>query len=88
MTTKAPPAVQEAAADTLEKIAYASVSGVATVEPNDQQRLGYHIWRWLTSKEGTIAQAVVESGARLKLSHADAAARITESLKARGVTIA
>ena len=87
MTTKAPPAVEAAAEGTLEKIAYASVSGVTTVEPNDQKRLGYHIWRWLTEKQGTIAEAVAESGARLTVSPADAAARITESLKQQGVTI-
>ncbi len=86
MTTKAPPAVQEAAPGTLEKIAYASVTGIATVEPNDLQRLGYHVWRWLSTKDGTIEQAVVESGARLKGSPAEAAARIAESLKQHGIT--
>lgn len=87
MTTKAPSAVQEAAADSLEKIAYASVAGVQTVEPNDQQRLGYHIWRWLSSKEGTIEQAVSESGVRMSMSHAAAAAIVTAALKERGVSV-
>ena len=56
MTTKAPSAVESASPDTLESIAYASVAGITTVEPNDRQRLGYHIWRWLSSREGTLSQ--------------------------------
>lgn len=86
MTTKAPSAVQPAAADTLENIAYASVAGIPTVEPNDRQRLGYHVWRWLSSKEGTLEQAVDESRARMTVSTAAAAAQIAGVLKERGIT--
>ncbi|HLX11239.1 MAG TPA: hypothetical protein VKS81_00365 [Bacteroidota bacterium] len=85
MTTKPPAKVQEAAAESLEKIAYASVSTIATEEPNDQNRLGYHVWRWLKSKEGTLEQAVKESGSRLHVSTADAVKTISESLKKSGV---
>ena len=87
MTTKAPSAVQEFSADTLEKIAYTSVATIVTVEPNDRNRLGYHVWRWLTEKQGTLQQAVAESGARLTVSHADAANVIAESLKKLGVSL-
>jgi hypothetical protein len=85
MSTKPAAKVQEFPADSLEKIAYASVSTIPTVEPNDQSRLGYHVWRWLLSKEGTIEQTVKESGSRLKVKTADAAAIITESLKKQGI---
>jgi hypothetical protein len=72
MTTKAPPAVREWSPETLEKLAYSSVSSIPTVEPNDGNRLGYHIWRWLESKEGTLAEAVAESGARLLITNGEA----------------
>jgi hypothetical protein len=87
MTTKAPSAVEPAAADTLESIAYASVAGVGTVEPNDRQRLGYHVWRWLTSKEGTLEQAVSESAARMTMSVGAASAMIAAALKERGINV-
>jgi hypothetical protein len=85
MSTKPASKVQEFPADSLEKIAYASVSTIPTVEPNDRNRLGYHIWRWLTRKEGTVEQAVLESGSRLTIKPAEAAAVITESLKKQGI---
>jgi hypothetical protein len=87
MTTKAPSAVQPAAADTLESIAYASVAGVGTVEPNDRQRLGYHVWRWLQSREGTLDQAVAESAARMTISVSAASAMIGAVLKERGISL-
>lgn len=87
MTTKAPSAVESAAPDTLESIAYAAVAGIATVEPNDRQRLGYHIWRWLSSKEGTLEGAIAESAARLSVPSATAASEILAVLKQKGVTL-
>ncbi len=87
MTTKAPSAVSPFASDTLEKIAYTSVAEVATTEPNDRNRLGYHVWRWLTEKKGTLAQAVAESGARLEIPHADAVKKISDSLRSLGISV-
>jgi hypothetical protein len=85
MTTKPPAKVQESPADSLEKKAYTSVSAIPTEEPNDRNRLGYHIWRWLKERHGTLEQAVVESGSRLHVSSAEAVKTITESLKKQGV---
>lgn len=87
MTTKAPSAVQEAATDSLEKIAYESVAQIPTVEPNEQQRIGYQVWRWLGDREGTIQQAIAESGARMKIPPAEAAALVTASLAKRGIAV-
>ncbi len=84
MSTKPASKVQEFPAESLEKIAYTSVSTIPTVEPNDRNRLGYHIWRWLTRREGTIEQAVLESGSRLTITPTEASAIITESLKKQG----
>ena len=72
MTTKAPSAVQDFPATSLEKIAYASVASIEAEEPNDANRLAYHVWRWLTTKQGTLEEAIAESGARLHVSKQEA----------------
>jgi hypothetical protein len=87
MSTKPPAKVQESPASSNEKIAYLSVSGIPTEEPNDQNRLGYHVWRWLSAREGTLEQLIVESGARIKISKADAAKLIAESLAKQNITL-
>jgi hypothetical protein len=81
MTTKAPPPVREWPAEALEKIAYSSVGSIPTVEPNDRNRLGYHIWRWLESKQGTLAEAVAESGARILIEKEEAVKIISAALQ-------
>jgi len=87
MTTKPPSSVQEFPTTALEKIAYTSVSTIPTQEPNDRYRLGYHVWRWLSSKQGTLDQAVAESGSRLQIPKEDAVKTIAESLKTQGISV-
>ena len=87
MSTKPAAKVQEAPAGSLEKIAYTSVAGVPTVEPNDQVRLGYCVWRMLAYKEGTLETIIRESGARLSISSLEAQRLIAESLKQQGITV-
>jgi hypothetical protein len=86
MTTKPPSPVQEFPNESLEKIAYQSVSTIPTQEPNDQSRLGYHVWRWLKTRQGTLEQAIGESRARLSVSRQDALKTIRESLMKQGVS--
>lgn len=85
MTTKPPPQVEPFPAESLEKVAYSSVESIPTEEPNDRNRLGYHIWRWLSAGQGTLEEAVAESGSRLKASPGEAAASIREELKKHGI---
>jgi hypothetical protein len=85
MTTKAPSAVADFPADSREKIAYSSVASIPTEEPNDRNRLGYHIWRWISNREGTLEAAITESGSRIKITPAEAASIIREELKKQGV---
>ncbi len=87
MSTKPPSLVAEASADTLEKIAYASVSAIPTVEPNDRNRLGYHVWRWMGQRQGTLAAAIAESGSRLNISQQEALKIISESLQKQGIKL-
>jgi hypothetical protein len=85
MTTKAPSSVEEFPVESREKIAYSSVASIPTEEPNDRNRLGYHIWRWISNREGTLEEAITESGSRIQISRSEAAAIIREELKKRGV---
>ena len=87
MTTKAPSAIQEFTPDSLEKIAYASVSSIPTQEPNDRNRLGYHVWRWLLTRQGTLEQAIRESASRLHVKNEDALKTIREALMKHGITV-
>ena len=86
MATKPPSSVQEFSPETSEKIAYTSVSTIETEEPNDRNRLGYHIWRWLQTKQGTLEQVVAESGARILMSKQETVRIIREALSKHGVS--
>jgi hypothetical protein len=85
MTTKPPSAVKEFAQEALEKIAYSSVSAIPTQEPNDRNRLGYHIWRWLTTKQGSLEQAIAESGARISIPREEVKAKVADALAEHGI---
>ena len=87
MSTKPPSSVQEFPAESLEKIAYMSVSAIPAHEPNDRNRLGYHVWRWLKTKEGTLDQVVAESGARLGANREDVVRSIRDALLKMGVSV-
>lgn len=87
MTTKAPSGVRPADEASLETIAYASVSGIPTVDPHERDRLGYNVWRWLTTRRDTLEHCVRTAGARLGVSEEEAVRRISEALRSRGVEI-
>ena len=42
----------------LARTAYAAVADVPTIEPNDRNRLGYHVWLYLRGEVGTLEEAV------------------------------
>jgi hypothetical protein len=80
MTTVAPAKVKEFSSSTLEKIAYASVS-------NDQNRLGFCVWSFLSERQGTLTQAIHTSGARLLIPEPDVLRIVGESLKQAGISV-
>ena len=86
MSTQAPAPIQPFNEDSIEKIAYKSVESIPTQEPNDKNRLGYHVWRWLSTKEGTLEQAILESNSRLQISNSEAFNIVREGLKKQGVS--
>ena len=83
MTTKAPSPVEPAEGTTLASIAYAAVSGIPAAEPHDCDRLGYNVWRWLSTGTDSLEEAVKTAGARLKISEEDAVGRIRAYLRDR-----
>ena len=85
MTTKAPSSIRPASPSSQEAIAYASVKTIPTLEPHDQDRLGYTVWRWLTLRNGTLEMAVRSAGIRLLISEQEAVARIREHLTHHGI---
>ena len=87
MTTVAPSKVKEFSATSLEKIAYKSVETILTREPNDQHRLGYCIWKFLSERQGTFEEAIHTAGARILIPESDVVRIVKESLKQSGIAL-
>ncbi len=87
MATKPPPSVVAASTESIEKIAYESVSSIPTQEPNDRSRLGYHVWLWLSKREGTLEEAVKVSKARTLIPQEEVLKIIRGKLQERGVQL-
>lgn len=87
MTTKAPAGVVEFASDSLEKIAYESVKEIPTQEPNDRNRLGFCVWAWLRDRNGTLEQAIRNSGSRTHIEYSEVLSIVSKRLQERGVKI-
>ena len=67
----------------LAEKAYASVRSVPTVEPNDRNRLGYHVWLYLRGELATLTEAVEAARSRFKpktLPISDVVAHISSEL--------
>jgi hypothetical protein len=87
MTTKPPSPVKPADQSRIEQLAYASVADIPVVEPHDRDRLGYNVWRELTTKQDSLEIAVRNAGARLLISEEEAIRKIREFLGGKGVTV-
>ncbi len=48
------------------RAAYAAVANVPTMEDNDRNRLGYHVWLYLRGEVDTLEEAVHLSRARFR----------------------
>jgi hypothetical protein len=87
MSTVAPSAVKAFDETTLEKIAYNSIKSIPTREQNDQYRLGYHLWQWLSAKQGTLEQAITNSGSRILISEQETISIIKQELQKSGISL-
>ena len=68
----------------LAEKAYASVRAVPTVEPNDRNRLGYHVWLFLRGELSSLDEAVDMSRSRYvpkTMPHEDVVAHIKAQLE-------
>jgi hypothetical protein len=88
MGTKPPSEVKRYPEDSIEAIAYKSVADIPAREPNDRNRLGYHVWRWLTDRNGaTLDDQIKFSGARLLIGPEETKEKILSKLTELGVTL-
>lgn len=69
----------------IASLAYASVADIPTQEVNDRNRLGFHIYLYLTGNIDSVLEAVRESRTRLHIPTVDAADKIRAALLAQGV---
>lgn len=87
MATVPPSKVRVFPAASLEQIAYKSVGNIPTREPSDQYRLGYNVWRLLSTREGTLAQAIRTAGARLLIPETDVLRAVKDNLAQSGISV-
>jgi hypothetical protein len=69
----------------LARIAYAAVAEVPTLEPNDRNRLGYHVWLYLRGELATLEEAVHMARTRFRphnLQQEDVVQMIEQGLEA------
>jgi len=77
----------------LSELAYAAVRSVPTVEPNDRNRLGYHVWLYLRGEISTLEDALHQARARYQpksLPFEDVVAHVSaelERIKSSGLSI-
>jgi hypothetical protein len=69
----------------MEHVAYASVKGVPTADPHDQDRLGFNVWRWLMFRKDSLEEAVRSAGARILIPEQEALSKIREVLSQQGI---
>jgi hypothetical protein len=71
--------------DELARIAYDAVSGIEFLEMNDGNRLGYHIYLYLSGELPSVAEAIYESKSRAALHPKELERILNERLAAVGV---
>jgi hypothetical protein len=87
MTTKPPSSIVEFPTESQEKIAYSIAAEIPTQESNDNNRLGYCLWGWLSERRGSLLQTIHAAGARTKLSDEEILAAISKRLEEKGIKL-
>jgi hypothetical protein len=87
MTTKPPAKLHPYPENSVEKIVYQSLEAVATIEPNDKNRLGYSLLRWLETKNGSLEDIISQSKIRLAMPLNEAVEIIRKSLTSKGIAL-
>lgn len=87
MTTKAPSAVKPAPAESLEHIAYGCAAEIPMDEAHDQDRLGYSLFLWLSSRHDPLEIVLRAAHIRMKISEDEALDRIRTYLTEHGIKL-
>ena len=87
MTTKPPSSIVEFPTESLEKIAYSIAAEIPAQEPNDNNRLGYCLWGWLSERRGSLLQTIHAAAVRTKLSDEEILAVISKRLEEKGIKL-
>ena len=81
------PIVKQSPVDGIEAKAYAAVADIPTLEPNDKNRLGFHVYLFLNRECATLREAVHVAQAGMSISEEEAYTRIAEKLRTEGFTV-
>ncbi len=81
------PPVQPWPDDSIEAKAYAAVADIPTLEMNDTNRLGYHVYLALTRQIPSLEEAVLVAQARMAITPQEAMERISAKLIELGVDV-
>jgi hypothetical protein len=71
--------------DSIEHKAYAAVADLPAVEPNDLNRLGYHVWLYLSKQYPNLREAVKVAQSHLLIPEEEAYRRIVAKLGEFGI---
>jgi hypothetical protein len=85
MTTKPPSSIVESSTESLEKFAYSIAAEIPAQEPNDNNRLGYCLWGWLSEHRGSLLQAIHAAGTRTKFTDEEILSRVGKRLEEKGI---
>ena len=81
------PVIKSFPADSLEHKAYASLDGISFTEPNDRNRLGYHVFLYLNKEIATLEEAIHVAQARMTIGKDEAHASIDAKLREMGIEV-
>jgi hypothetical protein len=81
------PTIQPWPEDSIESKAYAAVADLPTIDANDKNRLGYHVYLALTTPSASLDEAIHVAQPRLLITREEALERITAKLSELGIEI-
>lgn len=74
------PQIQQWPDDSLERRAYRAVEDIPVVEPNDRNRLGYHVFLFLKGDLPSVEEAIHVAQPRMLIDAAEALRLITNAI--------
>ncbi len=81
------PEIQPWPEDSIEKIAYRVVDDLPFREMNDKNRMGYHVYLYLSKQYPSLPEAIRVAQARMSISTEEATRLIIDRLRAEGIDV-